>query len=456
MKRGISSLRRTATQLLAAPSGRSNFAMPYEAFEFLAKCSNAKIDMTSAVAIDAAPDGILRKLRSAEYTPDYGYLARGRSRGEKFVLTKCSEFLRSYGINCTEENISMVPDILSAISQTYEALEVRNGKKVLVPTPTFGYYFQQFEDKKMDFEVLPTEGVDNFLVDPSKLESALDRTGAQVLLLCYPNNPTGAMMTEEIARGIADVTRKKGVFVISDEVFLGNRLSTEKKHFPIAAVDGMLDTSLTISSVAKMMGFAGIRTGFCVGSQEMVQHFAKLGGYRLDDQRIIEAALGESEENTLYLESSRLKYLANIEIIKEAATTLNKKFCEIFGEEKVGKEAYVKPYISDPEAGNVYLLDFSGLRGKSHKGKEMGTGLDVAKWLLEDASVGTVPGECYMFHPEEMLVRIALGHPAHEIEKAFKNIISAAERLSDSPSKSPSPEIVSMPARENASSQERS
>jgi aspartate/methionine/tyrosine aminotransferase len=333
--------------------------------------------------------------------------------------------------------------ILPGISATYKAIGLKNTTgKVLVPTPTFGYYFQQFEDEGIDFETLPSGLADGFLPDPEKLEFAIKRTGAKALLLCYPNNPTGVVMTEERAREIADITKRHGVFVISDEVFLNNILG-EKKHFSIAAIPGMVDRSVTFTSISKAVGLSRFRMAFCVGARDIVESYAILEGHSIGDQMTIVTAIESSEKNLL-LKENKLAYLFNIQLIKEAAATLNKKFCEIFGEEKVGDEAYVKPYIPDPEAGNVYLLDFSGLRGKIRNGKPMGTGLDVAEWLLEDASVGTAPGECYMFHPEEMLVRIALGHPGREIEQAFKRIMHAAERVSKAPSKSPTSPILTI------------
>lgn len=221
------------------------------------------------------------------------------------------------------------------------------------------------------------------------------------------------------------------VFVISDEVFIGNSLS-QKRHFPIAAVPGMLDQSITFSNITKMMG-APIRTSFCVGNEELVGVFAKLGGYPKIDQMVIAAALEDSKENQDFFEENRQKYLGNIALIKSKSAELNQKFCEIFDEEKLGEEAFAKPYIESPEAGNVYLLDFSGLRGKIYKGKKIESDVDVAQWLLNEASVGVVPGGCFMFEPEEILVRIALGHQPETLARAFDQMKLAAEKICNYP-----------------------
>ncbi len=104
---------------------------------------------------------------------------------------------------------------------------------------------------------------------------------------------------------------------------------------------------------------------------------------------------------------------------------LNQKFSYQFGEEKI----YVKPFITNPDSTNVYLLDFSGLRGKEYNNKPMDKGLDVAEWLLEEALIGTVPGECFFFDEKEMLLRVALNHTSREFEMAFDSAIEAVKKI---------------------------
>jgi aspartate/methionine/tyrosine aminotransferase len=186
----------------------------------------------------------------------------------------------------------------------------------------------------------------------------------------------------------------------------------------------------------------GGATAIGIGPKDFISEFTKIGGYSYIDEKMIAKATEDSEENRDYLERSRLEYLSRIELVKEKVEQLNKKFCDIFGEEKIGEEAFVKPYIPDPKYGSVYLLDFSKLRKKIYQDEEMATGLDVAKWLLKEASVAVVPGECYMFDPKEMLVRISLWNPPAEIEMAFESIIKAAEKIHDNPSKSPAPDAI--------------
>ncbi len=399
------------------------------AFDFLQRCSLAKIDMTSAISIARSPDNILDIVKN--YTnSDVGYLARGLpSRGEDFFLKAGVDFFSRQGIKCSPRNISANHGILGAISEIYNIFGLRHSKsKVLLHTPTFGFYLQQCQNHEIDFELLKTRAENNFQIDPQELDEALKKFKPAILILCYPNNPTGAIMTRSSAEQLAEVIKSHEVFVISDEVFINNRLC-DKKHYSIAAVNGMLERSLTLTSPTKSMGISSCKTGICAGPEWLVEKFALLGGYSLLDQLIIAEAFKNNEINQKYLSENQEKYLQNISLVKRKIEDLNQRFSSQFCKYKT----FVRPYISDPDAGNVYLLDFSGLRGKKHNQKILSSGLDVAEWLLDDCKVAVVPGECSLFDSEDMLVRIALGNTYQQIERAFDFMMEQAHKIHDTP-----------------------
>ncbi len=397
------------------------------AFAFLSRCSKSRFDLTSSesLALDSAGISFPKKILDliTSFNPSDFTAFKGESRGEEYVLNECKKFFNRSGIKSELSNVSLCENILKGIDNIYTILDLNKDRKILVPTPTFGYYFKNLEQRNIGFETLTTRATDNFLPNPEELEKSILQTGAVALLLNYPNNPTGAVMTRDCAQRIAEVVSKHNVFVISDEAFINNPLSN-KKHFPIAAVEGMLDRCFTVTSLTKSVFLS--KGAFCTGPQEIINNFTKLGGYPTKrDQKVMAASLEDSEENRVYFEQCRQYYASNIQLVKTKTSELNKKFCEQFGEEK----DYVKPFISDPDATNVYLLDFSGLRGKTYNGKAMNSGLDAATWLLDSASIGSVPGECSLFDEKEMLVRITLNHSPHEIGLAFDSAITAASAI---------------------------
>lgn len=420
---------RKFSKLLSKNAGATHFA-DSNYFKFLKKCSkaNPEIDMTSAISVSPPPSEIMNKISSLVYQDMTKDLPKGFSGGDKETLIITRNFFRRCGISCNIDNVSMHSGILPSISKTYQVLEKKLGKiKVITPTPTFGYYFQQFKDEKIEFETFTTKKEDSFLISPEKLESKIKETESNVLLLCYPNNPTGAYLTKNNAEEIASVIKRNNIFVISDEVFIKNKLSN-KDHHSIASIDGILEQSLTLTSASKMMGIPRLRAGVCVGAKEIISEFAIFQGYSSIDQGMLSIALNDSEENTQYLNNDKQKYLSNIDLIKDRIEGLNNVISNQFLDEEKNK-IFVKPFIEYPDYSNVYLINFSGLKNKMHGQKIIRTGLDISEWLLQEASVAVVPGECFAFDEEEMLVRIALGHPAEEINRAFDNICHAVEKL---------------------------
>lgn len=410
------------------PNSESLYPVNQEAFDFLDKCRQSSIDMTSIRPPHAIksniplPTEVMKALTEVNF--DDFLEDDGISRGEDSTLEACTNFFNRNGIICSKESVSLSGGILDGLKHVYKKIRLNRDNKILIPTPTFGYYFKQFKDENIGFEILPTTLENNFLPNLDELEEALSKSDIKALLLCYPNNPTGAILTEEHARNIADIAKRHGVFVISDEAFINNSIS-DQKHFSIAAVEGMVDHSFTITSAAKSI-FMGEKTAFCVSKPDMLIGLEKLGGYPTKrTQRVLTAAIEGTPENAEYFEACKSYYHSNISLIKDRCEEINKKLQEQFEENLT----YVKPYIENPQIGGPYLLDFSGLRGKSFNEKIMNTGLDIAKWLLEEAKVGTVPGECFLLDERTMTVRIAINSTPQELNLAFDKISEASEKI---------------------------
>jgi len=370
-------------------------------------------------------------------------------RGEPLVLQQCAKFFNRNGIKCSEKNICLTRSILEGIVQAYHVLKIHKDDTILIPTPTFGQYFMHLEALGMKYQTVQTKKENGFLIDPVVLEKAIIETDSKLILLCYPNNPTGVLMTKKCAESVAEVLVKHDVFAVCDEAFINNSL-VQEKNFSIASANGMAERSLVFTSIAKSMKVP-FRTAFCVGPEDIIEEFSRSPHYEVPQifkigdvikelplttskpfdirhQMTIAAALEDNQEMRDYHQSNREESFRRIEIIKRKINELNEKFCEVFGEKREGDQAYIKPFIPNPETGLTYILDFSGLRGKIRNGKSMLNDLDVAKWLSEDASVGTVPGILFMFEEEEMLLRIALGS-SHSFEKVFDHIISVADKI---------------------------
>jgi len=120
---------------------------------------------------------------------------------------------------------------------------------------------------------VPTRADTGFRPDPDAIAAAVTpRTRA--LLLTNPNNPTGVAMSGDELEAIADIARRHDLWVISDEVYAA--LCFDAPHRCIAALPGMAERTITISSLSKSHAMTGWRAGWMIGPSEFIVHAANL------------------------------------------------------------------------------------------------------------------------------------------------------------------------------------
>lgn len=123
-----------------------------------------------------------------------------------------------------------------------------------------------------------TKEEDGFKLTKEALLSKLsDKT--RLVLLNYPNNPTGAIMNKAEIAEIASVLRDKDVLVISDEIY--SELSYTKTHFSIASCEGMFDKTLVINGFSKTYAMTGWRLGYVCASKEIIDILSKYHQYAI-------------------------------------------------------------------------------------------------------------------------------------------------------------------------------
>lgn len=124
---------------------------------------------------------------------------------------------------------------------------------------------------------LPTYAEKNFRVQPADIEAKITpRTKA--IMLCYPNNPTGATMPRADLEKIADVLRRHNILVISDEVYA--ELSyDEEGHVSIANLPEMYERTLVLNGFSKAFAMTGWRLGYACGPEELIAAMIKVHQY---------------------------------------------------------------------------------------------------------------------------------------------------------------------------------
>jgi len=155
---------------------------------------------------------------------------------------------------------------------------VGKGDEVIIPEPSFVAYKPCAVFTGATPVIVNLRVQDKFKLTPELLEQAITEK-TKVVIIPYPNNPTGAIMTEENLEGIAEVLRERDIIVISDEIY--GELTYGIKHVSIAGLKGMKDKTIVINGFSKAYAMTGWRIGYACGHPELIAAMYKIHQYAI-------------------------------------------------------------------------------------------------------------------------------------------------------------------------------
>ena len=152
------------------------------------------------------------------------------------------------------------------------------GDEVLIPQPSYVSYIPCTILAGGVPVVIELEEKDQFRLTREKLlEKITDKT--KVLVLPFPNNPTGAIMEREDLEAVAKVVEEKDLFVISDEIYA--ELTYKKKHMTIASLPGMRERTVLINGFSKAYAMTGWRIGYACAPALILKQMLKIHQYAI-------------------------------------------------------------------------------------------------------------------------------------------------------------------------------
>ena len=147
------------------------------------------------------------------------------------------------------------------------------GDEVIVPEPCYVSYLPCVELADGVPVTIELKEENAFKLQPEELEAVItDKT--KILVLSYPNNPTGAVMTREDLEPIAELVKKYDLYVISDEIYA--ELTYLEEHCSIASLPGMRDRTIVINGFSKAFAMTGWRLGYAVGPELILKQMTKI------------------------------------------------------------------------------------------------------------------------------------------------------------------------------------
>ena len=150
---------------------------------------------------------------------------------------------------------------------------INPGDEVLIPQPSFVSYEPCAVMAGAKPVIINLKAENEFRLTAQELEEAItDRT--KILVLPFPNNPTGAIMEQKDLEAIAEVIIKHDIYVMSDEIY--SELTYKGKHVSIAQLPGMKERTILINGFSKAFAMTGWRLGYACGPENIIEQMTKI------------------------------------------------------------------------------------------------------------------------------------------------------------------------------------
>ena len=282
------------------------------------------------------------------------------------------------------------------------------GDEVLIPQPSYVSYLPCCVLANGTPVIIELKAENQFRLTPEELEAAITPK-TKLLVLPFPNNPTGAIMEKEDLEKIAEVVKKYDLFVLSDEIY-SELTYTGNNHVTIASLPGMKERTILINGFSKSYAMTGWRIGFIAGPEWIVKACNKLQGQYTSgpcsvSQKAAEAAYTGSQ--------------APVEEMRKAFERRRNLIVKL-AKEVPGFEVNV------PEGAFYLFPKCSSFFGKSVGDRKIENSDDLAMYLLEDAHVACVGGTSFGA-PE--CIRMSYATSDENIVEAIRRIKEALAKL---------------------------
>ncbi len=151
---------------------------------------------------------------------------------------------------------------------------INPGEEVIIPQPSYVSYEPCAILANANPVIINLKNENEFRLTAAELEEAItDKT--KVVIMPFPNNPTGAIMERKDLEAVAEVIIKHDLYVISDEIYAELTYS-DSGHVSIASIPGMLERTIVINGFSKSYAMTGWRLGFACGPKKIIEQMTKI------------------------------------------------------------------------------------------------------------------------------------------------------------------------------------
>ena len=306
--------------------------------------------------------------------------------------TICNRLDKKMGLKYDTDEVIVTVGGSEAIDLAIRAI-IDPGDEVLVVEPSFVCYAPITELSGGVVVPLETSADTDFKLTAETLRSKItDKT--KMLILPYPNNPTGGIMTKEELLPIAEVLRDTNIVVLSDEIYSELTYGGET-HTSIAQLDGMKERTIIVNGFSKAYAMTGWRLGYVTGPKPIIEQMLKLHQYAI-------------------MSSPTISQYAGIEAIKNGDDEIAKMVKEYDARRRLIVKEFNRMGLTcfEPK-GAFYVFPCIKSTGLSSE--------EFCARLVEEYKVAIVPGNAFGSSGEGY-VRVSYAYSINHILEALKRI----------------------------------
>ena len=327
------------------------------------------------------------------YSLEQGYTMYTSNQGLIELREEIALYMRKHiGVTYSpEKEILVTVGVSEAVDLALRAI-IEPGDEVLVPGPSYVSYAPGTSLAYGVPVAVDTFVEDEYRLRPDILEKCITPK-SKVLILTYPNNPTGGIMKQEDLQALVDLIIKNDLIVISDEIY--SELTYNGKHVSIAALPGMKDRTIVFNGFSKAFAMTGWRIGYACGHPDLIAAMNKVHQYTIMCAPIMaqQAAL----EALRHGESEMRKMVENYNYRRKII---------LAGLREIGMECF------EPQ-GAFYAFPSIALTGMNSE--------EFSEKLLMEEKVAVVPGSAFGRTGDDH-VRCCYAASVNDIEQALERM----------------------------------
>ena len=198
---------------------------------------------------------------AAKKALDEGYTHYGPPSGYLELREAISDYYKRYDVEVDPRSVFVTPGSTSALHITMTGI-FGPGDEIIVPDPEYQAYVSRIQFCGGSPIFVPRDEKNEWRIEPKNIEKAItSRTKA--IIICNPDNPTGAIMSKDDIEKLADIVKKHDLIVISDDIY-DQIIYDESKFYSIAALPGLKERTFIINGFSKIYSMTGWRLGYVI------------------------------------------------------------------------------------------------------------------------------------------------------------------------------------------------